>query len=178
MWICFCNCLKYCKCLTVNATFNYIIIFMVINRFTSTLQPFHLKMKRISIPSYVINSNETFGWVEEWLIVLILWELGNQHIVSITWWRHQMETFSALLAICAGNGEFPAQRPVTRNFDVFFDLRPNKLLSKQSWGWWFETRSRPLWRHPIETVTSIMVNPNFKAVVSITWLFSDNANNV
>ena len=47
-----------------------------------------------------------------------------------------METFSALLVICAGNspvpGEFPAQRPVTRNFDVFFDLRPNKLLSKQS----------------------------------------------
>ena len=43
------------------------------------------------------------------------------------WWRHQMETFSALLAICAGNspvpGEFPTQRPVTRNFDVFFDLR-------------------------------------------------------
>ena len=38
-----------------------------------------------------------------------------------------METFSALLAICAGNslvpGEFPAQRPVTRSFDVFFDLR-------------------------------------------------------
>ena len=43
------------------------------------------------------------------------------------WWRHQMETFSALLAICAGNspasGEFPAQRPVTRSFDVFFDVR-------------------------------------------------------
>ena len=69
----------------------------------------------------------------------------------ISWWRHQMETFYALLAICAGNspvpGEFPAQRPVTRNFDVFFDLRPNQLLSKQSWGWWFETPSRPLWRH-------------------------------
>ena len=42
-----------------------------------------------------------------------------------------METFSALLAICAGN-EFPAQRPVTRNFDVFFDLRLDKQLSKQS----------------------------------------------
>ena len=68
-----------------------------------------------------------------------------------TWWRHQMETFSALLAICAGNspvpGEFPTQRPVTRSFDVFFDLRLNKRLSKQSWGWWFETPSRPLWRH-------------------------------
>ena len=38
-----------------------------------------------------------------------------------------MEIFSALLAICAGNspvtGEFPAQRPVTRSFGVFFDLR-------------------------------------------------------
>ena len=44
-------------------------------------------------------------------------------------------------------GEFPAQRPVTRSFDVFFDLRPNKRLSKQSWGWWFETPSRSLWPH-------------------------------
>ena len=47
-----------------------------------------------------------------------------------------MEAFSALLAICAGNspvpGEFPSQRPVTRIFDVFFDLRLNKRLSKQA----------------------------------------------
>ena len=68
-----------------------------------------------------------------------------------TWWRHQLETFSVLLAICAGNsavtGEFPTQRPVTRSFDVFFDLRLNKRLNKQCWGWWFETPSRPLWRH-------------------------------
>ena len=69
----------------------------------------------------------------------------------LSWWRHQMETFSALLALCAGNspvtGEFPAQRPVTRSFDVFFDLCLNKRLSKQSWSWWFETSSRSLWRH-------------------------------
>ena len=62
-----------------------------------------------------------------------------------------METFSALLALCAGNspvsGEFPAQRPVTRSFDVFYDICLNKRLSKQSWGWWFETPSSPLWRH-------------------------------
>ena len=47
-----------------------------------------------------------------------------------------METFSALLAIYAENspvpGEFPTQRPVTLSFDVYFDLRPNKRLSKQS----------------------------------------------
>ena len=67
------------------------------------------------------------------------------------WWRHETEAFSALLAICAENspapGEFPAHRPVTRSFDVFFDLRLNKRLSKQSCGWWFETPWRPLWRH-------------------------------
>ena len=58
---------------------------------------------------------------------------------------------SATLAICVGNspvtGEFPTQRPVTRSFDVFFDLRLNKRLSKQSWGRWFATLLRPLWRH-------------------------------
>ena len=50
----------------------------------------------------------------------------------VTWWRHQMETFSALLALCAGNssvtGAFPSQRPVTRSFDVFFDLLLNKKI--------------------------------------------------
>ena len=44
-------------------------------------------------------------------------------------------------------GEFPAQRPVTRSFYVFFDLRLNERLSKQWRGWWFETLSHPLWRH-------------------------------
>ena len=67
------------------------------------------------------------------------------------WWRHQMETFPALLAICAVNspvtGEFARQRPVTHSFGTFFDLRLNKPLSKHSWGWRFETSSRTLWRH-------------------------------
>ena len=62
-----------------------------------------------------------------------------------------METFSALLALCAGNsvvtGECPSQRRVTESFDVFFDLRRNKGLGKQSCGWWFEKPSRSLWRH-------------------------------
>ena len=60
-----------------------------------------------------------------------------------------MDTFSALL--CAENssvtGECPSQRPVTRSFDVFFDLHLNKRPRKQSWGCWLETPSRSLWRH-------------------------------
>ena len=55
------------------------------------------------------------------------WELpiANFGVYSLmSWWRHQMEAFSTLLAICAGNspatGKFSSQRPVTRSFDVFF----------------------------------------------------------
>ena len=62
-------------------------------------------------------------------------------VADYAWWRHQMETFSPV------PGEFPAQRPVTRSFDVLFDLPLNKRLSKQPWGWWFETPAWSLWRH-------------------------------
>ena len=66
------------------------------------------------------------------------------------WWRHQMETFSELLAICAGNSPVPGEFPHKgqwRGADVFFELPPNKRLSEQSRGWWFEMHSRPLRRH-------------------------------
>ena len=75
------------------------------------------------------------------LNVLRVWILNHTHLklwvglsypaihILTSWWRHQMETFSALLAICVGYspvpGEFPAQRPVTRSFDAFFDQRLN-----------------------------------------------------
>ena len=45
-----------------------------------------------------------------------------------------METFSALLAPCEGNppetGGFRSQRPVTRSFGIFFDLRLRKDWAK------------------------------------------------
>ena len=84
---------------------------------------------------------------------LYLWSITLHHMNDI---REASKHFKAMMTssngdICAGNspvpGEFPTQRPVTRSFDVFFDLRPNKRLSKQSWGWWFEMLSHPLRRH-------------------------------
>ena len=63
-----------------------------------------------------------------------------------TWWRHQMEHFPRYWPFVRGI-QFPTQGPVTRSIDLYFDLRPNKSLNKQWWGWWFETPSRPLWRH-------------------------------
>ena len=62
-----------------------------------------------------------------------------------------MENFSAILALFEGNSpitsEFPTQRPLTQSFDVLFDMRLNKHLSKPSRRRWFETPSRSLWRH-------------------------------
>ena len=88
---------------------------------------------------------------------ILYWHRGNlQDCSSIThtnfpyftqWWRHQMETFSALLALCEGNspitGDFPSPRPVMRSFD----LHLNKRLSKPSRRRWFEMPSHSLWRH-------------------------------
>ena len=64
-------------------------------------------------------------------------------IITNTWWCHQMETCSVLLALCAGNSPVT----VTRSFDVLFDLRLNKRLSKQSWSWGCETPLCSLWCH-------------------------------
>ena len=136
------NCLRHCGC----------------KRPGTKLMPGHQRPSGRKTPPrsmgmYVLTVNER---------TKIVWESGQKSphtddffiiagFIFSTWWRHEIETFSALLATCVGNspvpGEFPAQRPVTRSFDVFFDLRLNKRLSKQSWGWWFGTLSLPLWRH-------------------------------
>ena len=99
---------------------------------------------------HVYNRNGDSAWVlcdERRLLWAIMW---------ISWRRQGMETCSALQAFCAGNspvtGEFPSQRPVTQSFDVFFDLRLTKRLSKKSRRRWFETPSRAVvtslwWTH-------------------------------
>ena len=106
-----------------------------------------------------------------WLVLIMI--MGT---CSKSWWRHQMETFSALLPISSGNspvpGEFPAQRPVTRSFDVFFDLHPNKRLSKQLWGW-FETSSRLLWRHCNIVLGFLLPGCSMYCIILVyrTWVF-------
>ena len=65
-----------------------------------------------------------------------------------SWWRHQMETLSALLALCAWNSPVTSTRASDAELWCFHWSGPEwTRLSKQSWGWWFETPSRPLRRH-------------------------------
>ena len=92
-------------------------------------------------------SSTTYSWILS--VTTLVCNIVNNYVLpqaiqhltysnDISWWRHKMETFSALLALRAGNsaviGEFPSQRPVTRSFDIFFDVRLKKCLRKQSWG--------------------------------------------
>ena len=92
---------------------------------------------------------------------------GNQNIwfsihntstvpcAALPWWRHQMEIFSALMALCAENssgpGEFPTQRPVTRNFDVF-------LICARINNWVYNRGSGDLRRHRVHYYVIVMRN--------------------
>ena len=72
-----------------------------------------------------------------------------------SWWRHQMEIFSALLAFCAGNSPHKGK---WRGALVFSLIRAlNKWLSKQSRCWWFETPSSSLWRHCNDIPSNIVL---------------------
>ena len=108
-------------------------------------------------PKYFAHTNS----IDVALTHLHLWFSCLVRILNLIPWHTEAETkfmmtssngniFRDTGPLCGDSpvtGEFPSQRPVTRSFDVFFDLRLNKQLSKQSWGWWFETPSRSLWRH-------------------------------
>ena len=91
-------------------------------------------------------------------------------------WRHQMETFSALLAICTENslvtGEFSSQMPLKRSFDVFFYLRLNKPLGKQWRRQWFETPSHSLWRHCNVLQDAVCLNDTYTRFMCDIIVFS------
>ena len=112
----------------------------------SKIQFFAYFVYCMSMSRYVIISTRKFREFYWWKTQLHISKMyQHMHIpqwrcfphgrpfVALPWWRHQLETFSLLLALCAGNslvtGEIPAQRPVTRCFDVVFDLSLNKRLN-------------------------------------------------
>ena len=99
-------------------------------RLTSTLHP-------QSLCSFILF----FG------VCLILWHCLSAVNMMTSSNGNIFRVTSPLCGEFTGPGEVPTQRPVTRSFDVFFDLCLNKRLNKQPWGWWFETLSWSLWRH-------------------------------
>ena len=101
------------------------------------------------------RSNNSASWLES-----MAWIFSSGNLEQVFMMTFSNGNIFRVTGLCEGNspvpGEFPSQRPVTLSFDVLFDLGPNKPLSKQLWGWWFETPSRSLWRH--SNVKSILVH--------------------
>ena len=118
-----------------------------------------MKMHRMDSPRTLIRP---LGWLYFYwgnfknMAFCGCWTLYDAVLVQtilwyIPWWRHQMESFSALLALCAGIHRSPVNSPHKGQWRgaLMFSLicALNKRFSKQSWGWWFKTPLRSLWRH-------------------------------
>ena len=85
-----------------------------------------------------------------WRLYQITAPYNNFNTPIMIWWRHQMGTFSTLLAFARGIHRSPVNSPHKgqwRGASMFSLICAlNKQLSKQYWGWWFEMPLRPLWR--------------------------------
>ena len=111
----------------------------------------------IIIYIYIGARNINFAFEQALYILICMMTSSNGNISRFT--GHVCGEFN-------GPGEFPTQRPVTRSFDVYFDLRPNKRLSKQSRGWWFETPSCPFWRER----NVFLQRRNVRRCICLGWL--------
>ena len=89
---------------------------------------------------------------------------------GLVWKPNMMKSSSGNIFRVTGHlcGEFTGPRSATRSFGVFFDLRLNKRLSKQSWGWWSETPSRPSWRHCYEQNKNKIIRVFYYIITYIT----------
>ena len=95
-------------------------------------------------------------------------------ILTKSWWRHGMETLSALMALYAGNHwsyvVFPKKGSTIRSTDIFLILSLNKLLKQQWICRWFETQRRS---YDVTTVMATMVTGTLSVLfVSISFLHS------
>ena len=100
-------------------------------------EPWHQQPLHWPSPPETFRLQDHNGWIPLWHYFMMMSSNGN--IFRVT--GHLCREFTGRRWI------FPAQRPVTQSDQVFFDLRLNKPLNKQSCGWWFETPSRSSWRH-------------------------------
>ena len=94
------------------------------------------------------------------------WLWNPSYVIGIPWWRHQMETFSVLLTICAGNSPvtsaFPAHRPVTGN--LMFSLVCARIN-----GWVNNLEAGDLRRRRANYEVSVIYSVAFCCYQTITW---------
>ena len=125
----------------VHMTYSILSVYTMMDRYLSC----------VVYICYLLKESREYLWESvikmwsKWSCVIVFLHIRVTQLSA--WWRHQIETLSALPALCARDSAVPSQRPVTRSFDFFFVICTGKGLSKQLKRRWFETPSRSLWRH-------------------------------
>ena len=154
-WICFILSLTNILSTTVHHSKSIFLVLYLTNNISTTVTQSKWIYLVLRLTNYISMTVAQSKWVfsvlcltndtsttvsrSKWICLVQCLANNKQMwcwVRNIPWWRYQMETFSALLALGLGNllvtGEFPSQRPMTRCFDAFFDMHLNKRLNKQS----------------------------------------------
>ena len=130
------------KWFDVTALFYFVTCLIICAINTHGVRPFPVNISKDivtrAIRIFVVGARGIQTLVDQDLQFLVMMTSSNGNIFRAT---------GTLCEEFTGHREFPPQRPVTRSFDVFFDQRLNKRLSKQLRSRWFKTPSRSLWRH-------------------------------
>ena len=135
-------CILYVTC---HHSISVVYFFFILQTYNTTFQAaqngktLHCEARLMPYKGLKLETAQQLNILRKWCQILFrMMTSSNENILRVT--GHLCGEFTS-------HCEFPAQRPVTRSFGVFFDLRLNERLSKQSRSWWFETPSCPLWRH-------------------------------
>ena len=126
-----------------------------------------------TVPEYPVTSCDT-GCVQS---------LFHDDVIK---WKHFLRYWPFVQGLYRSPVNSPAKRSVTRSFDIFFELRLNKRLSKQWWGWWFDTPSCPLWRQcngfqrRVSSLlgAAIVLAPSWYFMMQLYMIKSSNSNSV
>ena len=137
--------------LSMELFLSFVLIIDIIFDFHAN-EAFYLYNQSLLLCEVTHSLTDSWGWICKQLLMhaeqfVLLDSFGNPLSMMTSSNGNIFRVTGPLCGEFTGPGEFPTQRPVTRSFDVFFDLRLNKRLSKHSRGWWFETLSWSLWRH-------------------------------
>ena len=151
------------------------------------LRPAGMTSASLSLPSRPHEMSQMMTGVRTWIplwMAMISWNnviLPDKSVWLLLLKLYIMMTssnaniFRAVGPLCGNSqvpGEFPVQRPVTRSFNLFFDLRLNRQSSKQWRRRWFETPSRSLWHYCNDEMISLCSRDSRHDCGNINWCAS------
>ena len=98
-----------------------------------------------------------------------MWHVNRQPHDDVIRWKHFPRYWPLVREFHRSPMNSPYKGQLRGTLLFSFNLRLNKRLNKQSWGWWFETPSPPLWRHRNACSRSTKRGANKGVLSSYKW---------